>query len=99
MLVMILFAAILTVLKTHLLAHTSNRIDVALGARLFRHVLHIPLRSLGAAPGRGHGRVVRELEHIRLFIAGSIRLRGQGSKKLQQIRSLIFRKHQGISLR
>src|SRR5258708_32284415 len=44
MLIMIVFEGILSVLKTNLMAHTSNRIDVALGARLFRHLLHIPLR-------------------------------------------------------
>ena len=50
MLIMIVFEAILTVLKTHLMAHTSNRIDVALGARLFRHcyISHCAILSCGA---------------------------------------------------
>jgi subfamily B ATP-binding cassette protein HlyB/CyaB len=71
MLVMIVFEAILTVLKTHLLAHTSNRIDVALGARLFRHLLHIPLRYFELRRVGDTVARVRELENIRQFITGS----------------------------
>jgi len=71
MLIMIVFEAILTVLKTHLLAHTSNRIDVALGARLFRHLLHIPLRYFEVRRVGDTVARVRELENIRQFITGS----------------------------
>ena len=71
MLIMILFEAILTILKTHLLAHTSNRIDVALGARLFRHLLHIPLRYFELRRVGDTVARVRELENIRQFITGS----------------------------
>jgi subfamily B ATP-binding cassette protein HlyB/CyaB len=71
MLIMIVFEAILTILKTHLLAHTSNRIDVALGARLFRHLLHIPLRYFELRRVGDTVARVRELENIRQFITGS----------------------------
>ena len=71
MLIMIVFEAILTVLKTHLMAHTSNRIDVALGARLFRHLLHIPLRYFEVRRVGDTVARVRELENIRQFITGS----------------------------
>jgi subfamily B ATP-binding cassette protein HlyB/CyaB len=71
MLIMIVFEAILTILKTHLLAHTSNRIDVALGARLFRHLLHIPLRYFETRRVGDTVARVRELENIRQFITGS----------------------------
>jgi subfamily B ATP-binding cassette protein HlyB/CyaB len=71
MLIMIVFEAILTVLKTHLMAHTSNRIDVALGARLFRHLLHIPLRYFELRRVGDTVARVRELENIRQFITGS----------------------------
>jgi subfamily B ATP-binding cassette protein HlyB/CyaB len=71
MLLMIVFEAILSVLKTHLLAHTSNRIDVALGARLFRHLLHIPLRYFEVRRVGDTVARVRELENIRQFITGS----------------------------
>jgi ATP-binding cassette, subfamily B, bacterial HlyB/CyaB len=71
MLIMIVFEAILTVLKVHLMAHTSNRIDVALGARLFRHLLHIPLRYFELRRVGDTVARVRELENIRQFITGS----------------------------
>jgi subfamily B ATP-binding cassette protein HlyB/CyaB len=71
MLIIIVFEAILTVLKVHLMAHTSNRIDVALGARLFRHLLHIPLRYFELRRVGDTVARVRELENIRQFITGS----------------------------
>ncbi|HTY51175.1 MAG TPA: type I secretion system permease/ATPase [Steroidobacteraceae bacterium] len=71
MLILILFEAILTVLRAHLLAHTSNRIDVALGARLFRHLLHLPLRYFEQRRVGDTVARVRELESIRQFITGS----------------------------
>lgn len=71
MLIMIVFEAILSVLKTNLMAHTSNRIDVALGARLFRHLLHIPLRYFEVRRVGDTVARVRELESIRQFITGS----------------------------
>ncbi|HSF66032.1 MAG TPA: type I secretion system permease/ATPase [Nitrospiraceae bacterium] len=68
MIALILFEAILGVLRTYLFSHTTNRIDVGLGAQLFRHVLALPLayfeaRRVGDTVAR-----VRELEHIRQFL-------------------------------
>lgn len=62
---------ILGILRTYLFAHTTNRIDVELGARLFRHLLGLPLvyfqtRRAGDSLAR-----VRELENIRNFLTGS----------------------------
>ncbi len=66
-----LFEAILSALRTYLFAHTTNRIDVELGARLFRHLVSLPLayfqnRRAGDSVAR-----VRELENIRNFLTGS----------------------------
>ena len=66
-----LFEAIMGGLRTYLFAHTTNRIDVELGARLFRHLLALPLayfqaRRVGDSVAR-----VRELENIRVFITSS----------------------------
>ena len=51
------FEAILGTLRTYLFAHTTNRIDVELGARLFRHLLSLPLsyfrRGGSVIPSRG----------------------------------------------
>lgn len=71
MLILILFEAILSILKTHLLVHTTNRIDVTLGARLFRHLLHIPLRYFEVRRVGDTVARVRELENIRSFLTGS----------------------------
>jgi subfamily B ATP-binding cassette protein HlyB/CyaB len=65
------FETILGILRTYLFAHTANRIDVELGARLFRHLLALPLayfqaRRVGDSVAR-----VRELENIRNFLTGS----------------------------
>ena len=43
MVALAIFDAVLGGLRTHLFAHTTNRIDVGLGAQLFRHVLALPL--------------------------------------------------------
>ena len=66
-----MFEAILGALRTYLFAHTTNRIDVELGARLFRHLISLPIayfqsRRVGDSVAR-----VRELENIRQFITGS----------------------------
>jgi len=65
------FEVLLGGLRTYVLAHTAQRIDVALGAALFRHLLRLPLgyftaRRVGDTVAR-----VRELETIRAFLTGS----------------------------
>jgi len=66
-----LFETILGILRTYIFAHTTNRIDVELGARLFRHLLALPIayfqaRRVGDSIAR-----VRELENIRNFLTSS----------------------------
>src|SRR5271169_6321925 len=65
-----MFDVALQYLRTYALAHTTNRIDVELGQRLFAHLLRLPLsyfetRSAGQTVAR-----VRELETIRTFLTG-----------------------------
>ena len=65
------FETILGILRTYLFAHTTNRIDVELGARLFHHLLALPMayfqaRRVGDSVAR-----VRELENIRNFLTSS----------------------------
>ena len=69
--VVVLFESLLTVLRTYVFSHTTSRIDVELGARLFRHLLSLPLsyfqaRRVGDSVAR-----VRELENIRSFLTGN----------------------------
>ena len=66
-----IFDAMLSGLRTYLFSHTSNRIDVELGSRIFRHLLRLPLayfenRRVGDFVAR-----VRELETIRQFLTSS----------------------------
>jgi subfamily B ATP-binding cassette protein HlyB/CyaB len=66
-----LFEALLTGIRTYVFAHTSSKIDVELGARLFRHLLSLPIgyfqaRRVGDSVAR-----IRELENIRSFLTGN----------------------------
>jgi ATP-binding cassette, subfamily B, bacterial HlyB/CyaB len=66
-----LFEAALTGIRSWVFAHTSSKIDVELGARLFRHLLSLPLayfqaRRVGDSVAR-----IRELENIRSFLTGN----------------------------
>ncbi|WP_324256085.1 type I secretion system permease/ATPase [Niveibacterium sp. 24ML] len=68
--VMALFEVLLSGLRTYVFSHTTSRIDVELGGRLFRHLLALPLayfeaRRVGDSVAR-----VRELENIRQFLTG-----------------------------
>jgi subfamily B ATP-binding cassette protein HlyB/CyaB len=65
------FETVLGILRTYLFAHTTNRLDVELGARLFHHLLALPMayfqaRRVGDSVAR-----VRELENIRNFLTSS----------------------------
>ena len=65
-----LFDAFLQYIRTYILSHTTNRIDVELGQRLFAHLMRLPLsyfetRAAGQTVAR-----VRELENIRTFLTG-----------------------------
>ncbi|MBI5568599.1 MAG: type I secretion system permease/ATPase [Desulfomonile tiedjei] len=69
--VVVIFEVTLTGLRSYVFAHTTSRIDVELGARLFRHLLHLPMtyfnvRRVGDSVAR-----VRELENIRSFLTGN----------------------------
>ena len=71
LIVVSLFEALLGGLRAYVFSHTTNRVDVELGAGLFRHLLSLPLayfeaRRVGDAVAR-----VREQENIRSFLTGS----------------------------
>ena len=66
-----LFEVVLGGLRSYLFSHTTNRVDVVLGAKLFKHLLALPIsyfeaRRVGDSVAR-----VRELENIRNFLTGS----------------------------
>ncbi len=69
--VVMLFESTLNVLRSYVFSHTTSRIDVELGSRLFRHLLNLPLayfqaRRVGDSVAR-----IRELENIRSFLTGN----------------------------
>jgi len=71
LLVTIFFDVTLTALRTYVFAHTSSKIDVELGAKLFHHLLSLPtsyfqVRRVGDSVAR-----IRELESIRSFLTGN----------------------------
>ncbi|MFM2056536.1 MAG: hypothetical protein RLY71_921 [Pseudomonadota bacterium] len=71
LIVVVVFEIGLTALRSHVFAHTTSRMDVELGAKLFRHLLSLPLayfqaRRVGDSVAR-----VRELENIRSFLTGN----------------------------
>lgn len=71
LLVVVVFESVLTMLRGYVFSHTTSRIDVELGARLFKHLLNLPLayfqaRRVGDSVAR-----VRELENIRSFLTGN----------------------------
>ncbi len=66
-----LFEILLSGLRTYLMSHTANRIDLMLGLQVFRHLLRLPLsyfesRQVGDTIAR-----MRELENVRRFITGT----------------------------
>lgn len=66
-----LFDVILSAIRTYVFAQTSSKIDVELGARLFKHLLNLPIsyfeaRRVGDSVAR-----IRELENIRSFLTGN----------------------------
>jgi len=65
------FESVLTMLRTYVFTHTTNRIDVELGARLFKHLLALPIAYFEARRTGDSVARVRELENIRNFLTSS----------------------------
>ncbi|MGI1678944.1 MAG: type I secretion system permease/ATPase [Cellvibrionaceae bacterium] len=69
--VVTIFEVVMGGLRTYVFSHTTNRVDVELGAKLFHHLLALPLgyfesRRVGDSVAR-----VRELDTIRDFLTSS----------------------------
>ena len=69
--VVAVFEAILTSLRTYLFVDTTNRIDMALGAEIIDHLLRLPLRYFDRRPVGELSSRVNELENIRQFLTGT----------------------------
>jgi ATP-binding cassette, subfamily B, bacterial HlyB/CyaB len=70
MLALGLFESILQFLRTYVLSHTTNRVDVELGSRLFHHLFRLPLSYFETRPAGQTVARMRELETIRNFLTG-----------------------------
>lgn len=71
---MIMFAFLeggLTVLRTYLLASTTNRLDLRLGIEIVRHMLRLPMSFFEKRPVGELSSRLSELENIRQFLTGT----------------------------
>lgn len=71
LIVVAIFETLLAIAKNYIFTHTTSRIDVMLGARLFRHLFALPLRYFEMRRVGDTTARVRELENIRQFLTGS----------------------------
>jgi ATP-binding cassette, subfamily B, bacterial HlyB/CyaB len=65
-----LFEAMLQFLRAYTLGHTTNRIGVELGRRLFHHLFRLPLAYFETCAAGQTAARMRELETIRSFLTG-----------------------------
>jgi HlyB family type I secretion system ABC transporter len=69
--VLAIFEAILTSLRTYLFVDTTNRIDMTLGSEIIDHLLRLPLRYFERRPVGELATRINELENIRQFLTGT----------------------------
>lgn len=65
------FEVLMGALRTYVFSHTTNRVDVELGSRLFDHLMRLPLAYFESRPVGHSVARVRELENIRDFLTSS----------------------------
>ena len=58
-------------LRTYVFSHTTSRVDVILGTRLFDHMLSLPMKYFAVRPTGQTVARVRELDRIRDFLTSS----------------------------
>jgi subfamily B ATP-binding cassette protein HlyB/CyaB len=66
-----LFEAVLSITRTYVFTHTTSKIDITLGTKLFKHLLALPLRYFEVRRVGDTVARVRELENIRHFLTGA----------------------------
>jgi len=67
----VIFETIMSIARSYIFTHTTSRIDVMLGARLFKHLFSLPLRYFETRRVGDTIARVRELENIRQFLTGA----------------------------
>ncbi|GBF79452.1 peptidase domain-containing ABC transporter [Aphanothece sacrum] len=71
LLIIAIFEAVLTTLRTYLFVDTTNRIDMSLGSEIIDHLLRLPLRYFEKRPVGEISTRINELENIRQFLTGT----------------------------
>ncbi|MEL6319601.1 MAG: peptidase domain-containing ABC transporter [Cyanobacteria bacterium J06626_14] len=71
LLIIAIFEALLTSLRTYLFVDTTNRIDMTLGSEIIDHLLRLPLRYFEKRPVGELSTRINELENIRQFLTGT----------------------------
>lgn len=70
-LIVYLYELVISLAKNYLFTHTTNRIDVMLSHRLFKHLFSLPLKYFEARRVGETIARVRELDSIRTFLTGA----------------------------
>jgi subfamily B ATP-binding cassette protein HlyB/CyaB len=65
-----IFEVVLGAMRHYLFSHTTNRVDVELGSKLFKHLMHLPLNYFESRRSGDTVARVRELENARSFLTG-----------------------------
>lgn len=71
LLVVAVFEALLSSLRTYLFVDTTNRIDLTLGSQIIDHLFRLPLNYFERRPVGELASRVNELENIRSFLTGT----------------------------
>lgn len=71
LIVIAIFETVLNISRTYVFTHTTSKIDVILGAKLFKHLFALPLRYFEVRRVGDTIARVRELENIRQFLTGA----------------------------
>ncbi len=69
--IVITFEVVLTGLRTYVFSHTTNRVDVELGSKLYKHMLSLPVAYFNARRVGDTVARVKELDSVREFLTGS----------------------------
>ena len=65
------FDFLIGLFRKHLLTHATTKVDVILAAKVFRHLVHLPISFFTKRQAGDTAMRIRELESIRAFITGS----------------------------
>jgi subfamily B ATP-binding cassette protein HlyB/CyaB len=69
--IFLVFNAVMTWVRQYLVLHTGNRVDAVLGARVFEHLLALPLRYFEQRPTGVLVARLHAVETIREFVSGA----------------------------